>query len=85
MSVTRDDVHRLVDAIPAGALPIIEPYLRRYAGVAGRSVEQQLADAGLLEEVEPLEAGSPDPAAVAAARRSAGQGKALAEYVVENR
>lgn len=44
-------------------------------------LRQRLADAGLLSPVTPLETEAPDPAAVAAARARAGQGRSLAEYV----
>lgn len=83
--MTRDDVHRLVDAVPAEALPSIDAYLREYTGSPGRSVERQLADAGLLEELGSLGGDLPDPAAVQTARQHAGRGRSLSEYVTENR
>lgn len=85
MTVTRDDVHHLVDAVPAEALPEVDAYLRAYAGPAGRSLERRLADAGLLEEPEPLTAPLPDAERLSEARRRAGQGKPLSEFVSESR
>lgn len=85
MTVSRDDVHRLVDAVPAEALPEVDAYLRAYAEPIGRSLERRLADAGLLEEPEPLTKPVPDIERLTEARRHAGQGKPLSEFVSENR
>jgi hypothetical protein len=85
VSVTREDVHRLVDALPAEDLPAVGAYLAGHARRGSRGLEQRLADAGLLEELELSTVTPPDPAAVAAARERAGRGKPLSEYVSEGR
>jgi hypothetical protein len=85
VSVTRDDVHRLVDDLPAEELPVVGAYLAEHAGPTSRGLEQRLADAGLLEELGPCTVTPPDPATVTAARERAGRGKPLSEYVSEGR
>lgn len=85
MAVTRDEVHRLVDAVPVDALPSIDAYLREYTSSPRRSIERQLTDAGLLEELGSLGGDLPDSAAVRTARQHAGRGRSLSDYVTENR
>jgi hypothetical protein len=85
MSVTREDVHQLVDAVPEKALPEVEAYLRAYTHTTEDTRAERLAEAGLLEEPGPLTTAPPDPERLVVARRHAGQGKPLSEFVSENR
>lgn len=48
-------------------------------------VRERLRRAGLLEEVAPLRRRRPDAAAVRAAGRRAGRGRAASEHVIEGR
>jgi hypothetical protein len=85
MAVTRYDVHQLVDAVPEEALPEVEDYLRSYTHPAGGTLAERLAEAGLLEDPGPRATPRPDPERLAVARRHAGEGKPLSEFVSENR
>jgi hypothetical protein len=85
MAVTRDDVHQLVDVMPDDALPEVDAYLRAYTNPAGNTLAERLAEAGLLEDPGPLTTPRPDPERLALARRHAGEGKPLSQFVSENR
>jgi prevent-host-death family protein len=73
-----DDGRRLAAIVPAGAAARLEQDTTDDA-------RQRLAEAGLLANVESLPDVRPARNAVAAARRKAGQGRSLSEYVIEGR
>jgi antitoxin (DNA-binding transcriptional repressor) of toxin-antitoxin stability system len=64
---------------------IVPANLAEHAEQAGGLLRQRLADAGLLAKADPLDTEPPDPAAVAAARRRAGRGRPLSEYLSTDR
>jgi len=85
-----------VDAATAGQVVYLTRNGQRIAAIVPAEVaeraergadqlRQRLADAGLLSTVTPLDSEPPDPAAVAAARARAGQGRPLSEYVIADR
>jgi len=64
---------------------IVPASLAEHAEQTDERLRQRLADAGLLSAVTPIDAEPPDPAAVDAARRRAGHGRPLSEYVTTDR
>jgi len=73
-----DHGRRLAAIVPAGAAARLEQDITDDA-------RQRLAEAGLLADVESLPDVRPARDAVAAARREAGRGRSLSEYVIEGR